>query len=151
MLRRILIVALLPVISSCTSIQVTQVDPNIGMKHVCIRENPDVKVSDFVQVLQEGFARHGVTTEVFSKEAGTDCEFVLTYTALRSWDFKPYLSYAEIKIEKEGKKIAEAEYQLVGKGGLALTKWVGTKEKIDPVIDELFKKPEGRKSRVDTF
>ncbi|MCL2298452.1 MAG: Sbal_3080 family lipoprotein [Proteobacteria bacterium] len=149
--RRILIVALLPVISACTSIQVTQVDPDLGMKHVCIRENPDVKVSDFIQVLQEGFARHGVTTEVFSKETGANCEFILTYTALRSWDFKPYLSHAEIRIEKGGKKIAEAEYHLAGGGGLALTKWAGTKEKIDPVIDELFKKPESRKKRADAF
>lgn len=51
-----------------------------------------------------------------------------------------YLSHAELRIEKNGRQIAYAEYHLVGKGGLSLAKWASTKEKISPVIDELLKK-----------
>ena len=59
---------------------------------------------------------------------------------LRSWDFVTYLSHAELRIEREGRQVAFAEYHLIGKGGLSLMKWASTKEKMDPVIDELFKK-----------
>jgi hypothetical protein len=61
----------------------------------------------------------------------------LTYTALRSWDFKPYLSHAELRLWKGGRQIGYAEYHLNGGGGLDLGKWRGTKAKMDPVIDKL--------------
>lgn len=112
----------------------------MGMKHVCIRENPKVRVSDFISVLRDGFDRHGIITEVFSEERPDRCEYILTYTALRSWDVTPYLSHAELRIEKGGRQIAYTEYHLKGKGGLSPRKWDGTKEKMDPVIDELLKK-----------
>lgn len=94
---------------------------------------------DFVTVLRDGFDRHGISTEVFSGSAPERCEYILTYTALRSWDFSPYLSYAELRLESKGRKIASAEYRLRGKGGFSLMKWQGTKAKMDPVIDELLK------------
>jgi hypothetical protein len=48
--------------------------------------------------------------------------------------------FAELRIEKDGKEVGYAEYRLVGdKGGLSLMKFQGTKAKLDPVIDELFK------------
>lgn len=49
----------------------------------------------------------------------------------------PYLSHAELRLEKGGHRIAYAEYHLRGKGGLSLSKWQGTKTKMDPVIDQL--------------
>ena len=36
--------------------------------------------------------------------------------------------------------IANAEYKLVGKGGLSLTKWQSVETKMTPVIDQLFAK-----------
>ena len=124
----------------CTSIAVRPVDSSLEMRHLCIQENPRVLVSDFVPVLRDGFDRNGITTEVFSGQKPEKCEYILTYTALRSWDFSPYLSHAELRIEKEGRQIAYAEYHLKGKGGLSLNKWKSTREKMDPVIDKLFKK-----------
>jgi hypothetical protein len=44
-----------------------------------------------------------------------------------------------MRIQKEGRQVAYAEYHLKGKGGLSLTKWQDTKTKMDPVIDELLK------------
>ena len=99
-----------------------------------------MQVNDFIPVLRDGFDRHGIATEVYSGQKPEKCEYILTYTALRSWDFSPYLSHAELRIEKDGRQIAYAEYHLKGKGGLSLTKWASTREKMDPVIDELFKK-----------
>jgi hypothetical protein len=137
---RMIVVFCAVLAAGCTSISVRPVDHSLGMRHVCIQENSRVRVVDFVPVLRDGFDRHGVATEVFTGLKPERCEYVLTYTALRSWDFSPYLSHAELKIEKDGRQVAYAEYHLKGKGGLSLTKWASTREKMDPVIDELFKK-----------
>jgi len=121
----------------CTSVKVQPVDPSLPILHVCIRQNPQVQVSDFLQVLQEGFERHGIGTEVYYGNRPRHCEYILTYTARRSWDLKTYLSLAELRLQRGGQQIASADYHLRAKGGLALTKFAGTKSKMDPVIDEL--------------
>ena len=135
-----LVVVLSFVLSACTSVEVRPPDPALAIKHVCIQENPKVIVRDFVPVVRDGLDRHGISTEVYSGTKPANCEYVLTYTALRSWDFAPYLSHAELRLERDGRQVAYAEYHLVGKGGFSLMKWQGTKAKIDPVIDELLKK-----------
>lgn len=128
----------LTLLSGCTSVRVHPVDPAAQMLHVCIQENPKVAVDDFVPVLRAGFDRHGISTEVFQVgRRPARCEFVMTYTALRSWDMGAYLSHAELRIEKAGRAVASAQYHLRGKGGFSLTKWAGTKSKMDPVIDQL--------------
>lgn len=136
--RTIFISALL--LSACTSVIVRPVDSSLGIRHVCIQENPKVLVSDFIPVVRDGFDRHGIATEVYSGTKPEKCEYTLTYTALRSWDFAPYLSHAELRLEKDGRQIGYGEYHLKGKGGLSLTKWASTKEKMDPVLDGLLKK-----------
>ena len=88
-------------------------------------------------MLQDGFDRHGITTEVVFGDATQRCEYVLYYTALRSWDFSPYLSHAELRLRRNRQLIASADYHLRGKGGLSVTKWAGTESKIGPVVDEL--------------
>jgi hypothetical protein len=50
---------------------------------------------------------------------------------------KPYLSHAELRLLRAGTEIASAEYHLRAKGGFSVTKWAGTRSKMDPVIDEL--------------
>jgi hypothetical protein len=115
------------------------VDPNARLEHICISKNEAVKVSDFIIVLKDGFDRHGISSKVYVGNPPEDCEFILTYTALQSWDLSPFLSHAELRLEKDGRKVAYAEYHLVGKGGFSLMKYQGTKAKMDPVIDELLK------------
>jgi hypothetical protein len=123
-------------LGGCTATQVTPLQASADQ--MCIEENPKVQVSDFVHVLQEGFARHGIQTQLHSKIPRADCPYVVTYTARRSWDMAPYLSTAEITILGPRRQtLAKASYHLRGKGGLSLMKWQGTKSKIDPVIDEL--------------
>ncbi|MBF0384422.1 MAG: hypothetical protein HQL27_00985 [Candidatus Omnitrophica bacterium] len=124
----------------CTSIQVQPVDSSLKINHVCIEENPKVTMmGGFVDMLREGFSRHGISTEVYSGKTPETCEYVLTYTALHSWDVSIYLSDAELILKKDGKQIASAKYHLTGKGGFSLMKWKSVKSKMDPVIDELLK------------
>ena len=141
MYKNILLGLITLTLTACTSVTVRPVDHSLGIRSVCIQENPRVQVSDFISVIREGFNRYGISSEVFSGTKPGKCEYILTYTALRSWDFVPYLSHAELKLERQGLQIAYGEYHLIGKGGLSLMKWASTKEKMDPVIDELFQKP----------
>ena len=136
---RSLVLTTLLAVAGCTSMTVRPVDPAAKVKHVCIENNPKVMVGDFLPVVRDGFTRHGISTEVYSAQRPPECEYVLKYTALRSWDLAPYLSKAELHLERDGVEIASAEYHLKGKGGFALTKFQGTKTKMDPVVDELLK------------
>jgi len=134
-----LLLVLVGCLSGCTSVDVRPLQAEDHVTNVLIRENPKVAVDDFLDVLVEGFERHGIATKVVSETTDVKEAYVVTYVAYRTWDLKPYLSKATINIEKEGHRIAHAEYHLVGGGGLDLAKWAGTKSKIDPVIDELLK------------
>jgi hypothetical protein len=124
-------------LTACTAVQVKPVDASLGMTHVCIQENPKVTVPDFVTVLRDGLDRNGLSSEIHSGALPAHCEYVMTYTALRSWDMGTYLSHAELRIDRAGRQVASAQYHLRGKGGLALNKWKSVKSKMDPVIDEL--------------
>ena len=106
----------LMLIGACTSVSVKPLNPTLGVSHVCIKENSKVAVSDFVNVIRDGFDRHGITTQVFEGPTPSGCDYILTYTALRSWDFAPYLSHAELRIERNYRQVAFAEYHLNGKG-----------------------------------
>lgn len=137
---RYVLAAFLPLLTlGCTSVQVRPLDPALHVDHVCIQENPDVIVHDFLPVLQDGFKRHGISTDVYSTIRPDACPYVLTYTALQSWDFALYLSHAELRLEHEGRQVAFAEYHLNGKGGLSMAKWQSVKKKMDPVIDQILK------------
>lgn len=136
-IRVMFVVALAFAIGGCTSITVTPVASSVQLHDVCIVNNPQVIVSDFVPVLRDGFARHHIATTIVDQAQAGSCAVTLTYTALRSWDLKPYLSHAELRLWRGGTQIGFAQYHLNGKGGYDLGKWRGTKSKMDPVIDQL--------------
>jgi len=130
----ILVLALF--LASCANVHVQPLEVVPRPVHVCIKHNPKVLVSDFVQVLQDGISRNGMTSEVMDGAPAANCEVVLTYRALRDWDFRPYLTHAEIWLKRDGYQVGYAQYLHLG--GFSLMKWQGTKTKMDPVIDELF-------------
>ncbi|MEO6801444.1 MAG: Sbal_3080 family lipoprotein [Rhodanobacter sp.] len=136
-MKYLIAASLLLGLAACTAVKVKPVDASTAMKRVCIHTNPAVSVGDFVMVMQEGFQRHGIAAEVYDGNPPASCNYVVDYTALRSWDFKPYLSHAEIRITEHGRLVASATYHLNGKGGFDMGKWRGTKAKMAPVMDEL--------------
>lgn len=125
-------------LSACTSVDVSQIDKSYAMDHVCIENNPEVIVSDFVPVIRGEFQNHFITTEVYDGTKPESCNFTLTYTALQSWDVTPYLSHAELRLFKDQTQIGYAEYHHNGGNmSFALNKWASVKTKMAPVIDEL--------------
>lgn len=134
-----IIVVSLMALSGCTSIKVDPVSSEYNLSHVCIERNPKVQVSEFLPVVEDRFQYHGITTQVVDATLPS-CEYRLTYTALRSWDFTPYLSHAELRLYKGYKQISYGEFHLNGKGGLALTKFDSVETKMTPVVDQMLGK-----------
>lgn len=127
------------IMTGCTSVNVRPVPSGHTIKSVSIIENPKVKISDFTDVLIDGFARHGISASVVKTEAEAIDEYTVFYVAYRQWDMAPYLCDATIRIEQNGRTIATAEFHLKAGGGLTFSKYRGTKSKINPVIDKLLK------------
>ena len=129
-------------VSACTSVQVNAVAEQQvnAMQQICIVNNPKVLVTDFVPVVQQRLQHHGIVSRVVEGSEAAACAYQLHYSAKRSWDFTPYMSWAELKLYQNEVLIANAEYKLVGKGGLSLTKWQSVETKMTPVIDQLFVK-----------
>lgn len=139
MKKRLILLALVaPLFTACTAVKVEPLAASHTNTPVCIVKNEDVIVPNFLAVVRNGFDRHDIGTKVFEDTAPGSCNVTLTYTALRSWDFTPYLSHAELWLrDSDGNRLAYAEYHLRGGGGLALNKWASVESKMDPVMDKL--------------
>jgi hypothetical protein len=129
-------------LSGCTSVQVKPLDASAKLSKVCIVENPKVVVTGFLKVVRDGFDEHNINTVVIKDYMGQDlsgtCQAILTYTAFQTWDIATYLRHAELRLDDlDGKKLASAEYHLIGGGGFSLMKWASVESKMKPVIDEL--------------
>src|SRR5580704_11276667 len=123
----VLFAATMLVLCGCTSINVRPVSSSEKITAVVIRTNPRVTVSDFLDALDDGFERHGIKATIVSEDADVKDAYVVTYTAGRRWDMAPYLTQATIAIDdKNGRRIAYAEYHLRNGGGLSLMKWEST-------------------------
>ena len=131
---------LLFLLAACTAVDIKPVPSDMKMTHVCIEENPKVIVKGFVSTIEHVFEDRLITTEIYRGKKPERCAFYLTYTALRSWDFAPYLSHAELRLYHEGLRVGYAEYHLRGKGGFALNKWASVESKMTPVVNQLLAK-----------
>lgn len=126
-------------LSACTTVNVRSIDPIANpIQLVCIQENPDVAVDDFLTIVESGFQRHGIRTIIYKDKKPDRCEYTLTYTASRGWDLVPFMKYAELRLRHGDETISLATYK--HSGGFALNKWASTASKLDPVLDELLAK-----------
>lgn len=119
----------------CTSVTVEPLAP--GVKEVLVRENPKVSMSGFLPYVRNSFEARGIATRVITEADAAGDAYVVTYTALRTWDLTTFLSSAEFWVHHRSDLVGHAEYHLRGKGGLALTKFQHVETKLDPVFAEL--------------
>lgn len=128
------------VLTGCTSIQVnnaTGFNANT-IKQVCVVDNPKVIIKDFNQIIERSFARHNISARTFKDSDDlSSCQTTLNYTALRSWDFAPYMVSAQFNLLQNGRQVSEASFRLKGNGGLALNKWRSTETKVNELVDQL--------------
>jgi len=136
--RQLTICLSLALLSACTTTKVRPVEQAFETKHVCVKDCSE-KCFDgkMLGIIRDGLDRHGFTSQVYTGNVPSECEYYLTYYCERTWDMAMYMHHAELRLYQENDQIGYAEYHLRGGGGLALTKYKSTKAKMDPVIDEL--------------
>lgn len=134
---RALTISFLLILAGCTNIKVEPVERQYQISRICIEENPKVVVSDFVDGLQLLLRKHRIESQLYTKSVPSTCEYRLTYTATRSWEFSAYLSDASISLYKGNQKIGFAHYHLTGEGGFDPSKVATVEEKMEPVINQL--------------
>lgn len=143
-------VALASVAGCAIQTAVRPLAPDRDVAEICILENPKVIIADFLPVLQEGIQRNGLKSKVY-REIPSTCAYVLEYVAFQRWDFTLFMSEADIKLFNAKELVGTASYKLptgiFGGGGVNPAKWNSTKEKLDPLIDELFKNYSSAKPR----
>jgi len=129
--------ALLAGVTACTTVNVSTV-PAAGypITELCIERNPDVVIEDFLPVVEQAVARHGIATRVLDAPLPADCAYTLWYTARRRWDIRPRLGYAEFRVRFHGETIGTASY--LSEPSLSPFKWRSTETLIAPVVDKLF-------------
>ena len=136
--RTLFLFCLIILASGCTAITIRPVDTQLQIKQVCIKDcQKECFDEQMVDTIRDGFKRHGITTTVNSDESDSQCEYHLSYYCERTWDMAMYMNHAELRLYQGEAQIGYAEYHLRGKGGFSLMKFKSTKEKIDPVIDQL--------------
>ena len=131
---------MIALLSGCTAIEVNN-HPSFhakSLKTVCVIENPKVVIKNFDNILINSFAKHNITAKIYPANSTPQfCEATVNYTALRSWDFAPYMTYAQLILIKDGKQVSDATFRLRANGGLALNKWRSTQTKIDELVSQL--------------
>lgn len=105
---------------------------------VCIVENPDVR-EGFLAELKKTLDEKKVNYRVVDKQQSLDCEWTATYLARWNWDLALYMSYAEIKVYRNGQLDGEAIYDASG-GGANLGKFIDAETKIRELVDSLIKR-----------
>ena len=127
-------------ITGCTSIQIKNSEgfqPQT-VKQICVINNPKVIIVGFDDSIVRSFARYNINARIYPENSKPAlCETTMNYTALRTWDFVTYMSYAKFTLLREERVVSEAEFRLKGKGGLALNKWRSTDTKVDELVDQL--------------
>lgn len=134
--RTISFVAIISLLSACTSITVDRVDRNkYPIKLICIEENTEVSIPNFTSIISDSFQARNINTLIYRGDLPERCEYSLSYDASMLWDLVSYLRRAEFKIKKSGNTIAAANY--FHAGGLDFSKYGSVESKVVPVLDGL--------------
>jgi hypothetical protein len=133
---RPLLVALVVLGTAC-SIK-TRVDPvpAATVPALCVEENDAVWSKQFLPMLRERLAQHGIATTVYKDRMTADCRYHLEYEAQWNWDLAVYLRYADIRVFDGDTLVGRATYDARSGSG-RLDKFGHTDEKLAPLLDAL--------------
>jgi hypothetical protein len=149
-LKVLLAMSLCASFAGCAAVKVTPVNPSHRIEHICIQENRKVQVDEFVVVMQEGFQKHGITSELISGLIPKDCVYSASYIALRSWEGRVYFSQAQIDLQRDGQTIASASLDLKNGSSRARDRKADIRTKMIPIIDTLLGQPPLRGQSIQT-
>lgn len=127
-------------LAACSSVNSHAVAKDVHPDNICIIRNPDVIVTDFVPAIQTRLQHYGINSRLVETADKSQCPYTLEYTVKRSWSLKTYISWAKLKLYKDGQAIADAEYKPLAKGAFMVNKWQSTETIMNPVVDSLLGK-----------
>ncbi len=137
MKKHTLLLCLLSLGSGCSINQ--RIDPvPEKLSTLCVEKNDDIFMSDYLGTLEKELASLNVPTKTIAASESSKCQDVLRYKANWKWDIVMFLQYANFSVFKGDNRIGYGEYNAAG-GGLNLSKFGSTEEKIRPILAELFK------------
>lgn len=111
-------------------------DVDVGL--VCILDNPDIHMAGFQPEMRELIEQRGIHTDVYAGSRPARCSHFLEYTANWQWDLAMYLSYADLRVYDAGGGLAGQATYDARSGGGRMDKFGPTREKLAPLVDELF-------------
>lgn len=123
-------------VSGCSiqqSVETAEIDNRASL---CVVENPEVRAG-FLSSLESALADKGIRYRIVSRTAvPEECQWTANYTARWSWDLALYMSFAEIRIYKDGVQQGKALYDSTG-GGANMGKFIDADTKIRELVNEL--------------
>lgn len=138
--RLLTVLALTASLCACSITQKVEPTDLPQQSTLCIVYNSDVRegfLNEFASVLES----KGVDYDLVKRgNIPTRCEWTATYTASWSWDMALYMSYAEIKIFKDGRLDGEAIYDST-RGGANMSKFIDAEPKIRELVNQLMQRP----------
>ncbi|VUD46617.1 hypothetical protein TDB9533_00859 [Thalassocella blandensis] len=136
---KLLIILSTIIFSGCTIKQVVDPVDMSSTAELCIVENSAVK-EGFLRELRATLTEKGIKHKIITEFSATDtCEWTATYNARWSWDLTIYLSYAEIKIFRNGELSGQALYDSRS-GGANMNKFIDAEPKIRELVNQLINK-----------
>ena len=134
--KSMLIVIASLLISACSIKQTVEPAEISKGSQLCIIENTDVR-KGFLIEFKAALAKKQIPYQVVSeKSVPVSCEWTATYTANWTWDLALYMSYAEIKIFRDGSLDGEAIYDS-RRGSANMDKFIDAEPKIHELVNEL--------------
>jgi len=121
------------------------ISQNVDQAHIpnaaklCVIENDRVR-EGFLPELLGVLDEKGISYVVTDKHvARSGCEWTLTYTARWSWDITIYMSYAEIRVFRNGILDGKAIYDSTS-GSFNMNKFIDSEPKIRELVEELMQR-----------
>jgi hypothetical protein len=137
MLRISAALALLLSLSACAIQQTVQPVPGLQARDICIIENPSVRAG-FLESYKNTMRAKGYDIKQMPSDTPlTGCKVISTYMANWKWDFAAYMSFAHIRVYRDGYQVGEANYDARTGGGNP-GKFIDADKKITELVDQLF-------------
>src|SRR5678815_5181920 len=118
--------------SRVAPVRTVAIDP--AQKRICVIENPRVK-SEFLDAYRTALTERGYEVRVLQKPPPPiDCTLTSRYTAHWAWDLVLYLSYAELRVYRDGEQAGRAEFRARG------SRFIDEQSKVKELVDQLLPK-----------
>ncbi len=124
--------------AGCTISQnVSSVKTGTSIDKVYVLDNEKVQMDEMVVEIVKEIRELGFDSASYQGETPEQAKHYIHYTANWNWDMAMYLTYFKATLYENGEVLGEVEYD-ARKGGSNMGKFGKTREKIKPLLEELF-------------